>query len=371
MPRMGKHGAGSITRRKTGPPFQIALTWPGGRRVFRYAHTEEQAEAERVELVRLRDLDLDPSRQTVADFLRSWIAGLRDARIQRVRPRTLEHYQLIIERHLIPALGRHSLSDLREHHVQTFIDHSRAAGRTVCHHRAVLRRALNVALKRRLVTFNVAVGVELPDAEWRGQKPLNLQEAQALFEVTVDDRLHALWRLALDTGLRQSELLGLGWDDLDLERGTVRVTSQLQRIAGAWVRTPTKADRALQTLAITEDTVTALREHQRRMAAERKPDWVYYGLVFPSIKGQPLVNRVVLNAWHAACDKAGIERRRFHDIRHSANALQRELGTAEDVRMGRYGWSTTGMARRYGKASETQDRLAADRLGEALRKRPA
>lgn len=365
MTMMGVHGQGSITKRKTGPPYQVALTI-AGRRVYRYAHTEREAEERRKELIRLRDLDLDPSRQTVADFLRSWIAGLRDARNQRVRPRTLEHYTLIVERHIIPGLGHHRLPRLREHHVQHWLDQDAGAPRTVHHHRAVLRRALNVAVRRRYIDRNPALAVDLPDASWNGAKPLNLDEAKRLLEATKGDRLHALWRLALDTGLRQSEILGLGWDDVDLDAGVVAVTSQLQRIGGAWVRTPTKADRALGVLALDAATVDALRDHQRRMAAERTPEWAYFGLVFPTRRGQPHVNNVILREWRAACDKAGIPRRRFHDLRHSTDTILEELGIAENVRMARLGHVTTRMARRYTKASGRRDREAAEALGRAL-----
>lgn len=373
MALMGRHGAGSITWRKDGTAM-VSITMPGGKRVYRYTrkhlpHAEAAKQAERIrrELVALREADLDPSRQTVADFLRSWIAGLRDAKNQRVRPRTLEHYELIVERHIIPHLGRHRLPSLREGHVQHWLDGDAAAARTVHHHRAVLRRALNVAVTRRLIDRNPAIGVELPDATYSGARPLTVGEARAILEATVDDRFHALWRLAIDSGLRQSELLGLGWDDLDLERGTVTVVAQLQRIAGEWVRTPPKSARDLKTLALDPATVAALGEHQRRMAGERTPQWQYHGLVFPSEKGQPLVNQTVLREWHRACDKAGIPRRRFHDLRHSAATLMRELGIAEDTRMARFGHVTTAMARRYGHASEAQDRDAAERLGRALR----
>jgi integrase len=366
MPRMGRHGRGTITTRKTGPPYQVALTMPDGRRVYRYGQTLDEAKLRLDELVRMRELDLDPSRQTVADFLRSWIAGLRDARHQRVRPRTLEHYELIVERHIVPALGHHRLPALREHHVQAWLDRDPVAPRTVHHHRAVLRRALNLALRRRLVPANPAVGVELPDATYTGAKPLSLEEARAVLSATAGDRLHALWRLAIETGLRQSELLGLPWDDVDLPRGTITVRAQLQRIAGAWVRTPPKANRALDVLAISDDMVAALGEHRLRMAAERTPEWKYFGLVFTTARGEPIANHVVLREWHEACDKAGIPRRRFHDLRHTTATLLRELGVSEDTRMARLGHSTTQMARRYGHAGEAQDRAAANELGRAI-----
>lgn len=365
MPNMGKHGAGSIVTRKHGPPYHATLI-VGGRRIYRYAQTEAQAKVELAELVRQRDLDLDPTRLTVAEWLRSWIQGLRDAKNQRVRPRTLTHYTLIVERHCIPNLGRLRLPALRESHVQRWLDAETVGPRTVHHHRAVLRRALNVAVRQRLIAVNPAIGVELPDATYHGAKPLSLGEARAVLVATQGDRLHPLWRMAMETGLRQSELLGIGWDDVDFDAGTVKVTGQLQRIGGAWVRTATKADRDLESLAIGADMVAVLREHQRRMAEERKPEWEYFGHLFVTPRGQPIVNRVILREWHAACAKAGIAVRRFHDLRHSHATLMKALGVAEDTRMARMGQSTVAMARRYGKASEAQDREAVDALSKAL-----
>lgn len=365
MPDMGKHGDGSVVSRKHGPPYHATLI-VGGKRIYRYAQTKDDAKMELKKLVEARDLDLDISRRTVAEWLRSWIAGLSNAKNPRVRPRTLDHYRLIVERHCIPNLGRFRLSALRESHIQRWLDGETVGPRTVHHHRAVLRRALNVAVRQRLIAVNPAIGVELPEATYRGAKPLSLDEARAVLTATRGDRLHALWRMAMETGLRQSELLAIGWDDVDFDAGTVKVTGQLQRIGGAWVRSTTKADRDLESIAIGAVMVETLREHQRRMAEERRPEWEYFGHLFVTPRGQPIVNHVILREWHAACDKAGIARRRFHDLRHSHATLMKGLGVAEDTRMARMGQSTVAMARRYGKASEAQDREAVDRLSEAL-----
>jgi len=362
---MGRHGRGSITKRRSGL-LQVSITLPGGRRIYRYARDEEQADRLLRELIELREADIDPSRLTLAVFLRSWIEGLRSARNQRLAPRTLDHYAMIVERHIIPALGKHRLDRLREHHLQAWLDADPVAPRTVHHHRAVLRRALNVARRRRLLLVNPAVGVELPDATYEGARPLSLEEVRALLVATQGDRLGPLWRLAIDTGLRQSELLGLPWDDCDLPARTIVVAGQLQRIHGGWERSKTKAHRDLPKLSIAAPTAEALDAHKLRMAQERTPEWRYFGLVFPSPAGEPLTNSVVLRAFHLACDAAGIERRRFHDLRGTTATLMRELGVAEDTRMSRLGHSTTQMARHYGHAAEGQDRDAAERLAAAI-----
>ncbi len=119
-------------------------------------------------------------------------------------------------------------------------------------------------------------------------------------------------------------------------------------------------------IAIDHATAAVLKAHQRRQAAERKPEWRYWGLIFITPRGEPYHGVDVLRAFHAACDEAGIERRRVHDLRVSAATLLAELGVEEAVRMARLGHATTAMARHYAIVREELDRDAVQRLAEAL-----
>lgn len=363
------YGDGTITRRKDGR-LQVTVSVNGRRQyvlIPKMADRRSQRAAAQRELDRLRDqraAGVDPGGQTLAVFLRSWLDGLRDGR--RVRPRTLDHYELIAEQHIIPTLGHHKLDRLTERHVQAWLDADRAAPRTVHHHRAVLRRALNVALRQRAITRNPALAVELPDPGRFHGSPLTVDEARALLAATAGDRLGALWRLAIDTGLRQGELLGLAKDDVNLDAGTVTCRMQLQRRDGTWGLVPTKANRSLDELSIGPSTVAALRAHLLRQASERRPDWKYHGLLFVTPDGQPFHGAAILRAFHDACDLAGIPRRRFHDLRGSSATLMAEAGVAEDVRMARLGHNTQEMARHYARIRGPRDRDAADRLDASL-----
>lgn len=372
MPRpMGQKGAGSVTPRQKDGRIRIAVTMPDGRRVWRSARSEREARRIRDKLVEQRELDLDPSRQTLAAYLRSWVDGLRTARNARIRPRTLVHYESIVERHIIPGLGTYALDKVTPRRIQAWLDADPAAPRTVHHHHAVLRRALNVAVRQRLLPYNPAEHVELPTVDEDRPDPLTLPEARQLLERTRGDRLHALWRLALVTGLRQGELLGLAWDDIAGDE--VTVNAQLQRLrpdqggdANGWARTEPKAARKVEHLTIDADTAAVLADHRTRQAAERTPAWRYFGLVFVTEAGDPYHPSVILKAFRAACEKAGVRRRRFHDLRHSSAALMKAGGVAEDVRQARLGHNTQAMARHYGGASEAMDRQAAEALGKAL-----
>ena len=358
-------GQGTIVPTKTpkgADRWRIAVTMADGRRVWRTARTPREAERIRKQLVEARELDLDPTRQTLAAFLRSWMTSMREGR--RVRPRTLDHYQLVVERHIIPALGNLKLAAVTARRVQAWLDADPGAPRTVHHHRAVLRRALNVAVRQRLLAYNPALAVEIRRPTGDVARPLTLAEARGLLEATRTDRLHALWRLALVTGLRQGELLGLAWDDVD--GATITVRHQLQRRDGEWVRTTTKAARKLEHVALDATTAAVLDDHRRRMAQERTPAWRFHGLVFVTPRGEPIHQSEALRLFHEACDRAGVPRRRFHDLRGTSATLMREVGVPEDDRMARLGHSTTEMARHYAGASETRDRLAVDRLAEAI-----
>lgn len=370
MEAVGRHGAGSIVRRKDGR-LMASITMPNGRRLYRYIPADRDKQRQRRlaakalrDLAEIRARELEPERQTLAEYLRSWLETLRNARLRRPRPRTLEHYEYVIERHVIPTLGAHRLDALRERHVQEWLDADSGSARSVLHHHAVLRRALNVAVRQRILGRNPALAVELPDAPAFDGSPLSIEDARRL--LAVPDRLAPLWRLALATGLRESELLGLAWDDVDLDAGTVRVVAQLYRAEGKWQRVPPKAARSREVIGIDSATVSVLREHKRAMAEERTPSWRFHGLVFVTPAGEPYGRAAILRAFHAACDRAGIPRRRFHDLRYSSATMLKELGVAEDARMARMGHSTLAMARKYAHPSDAADREAADALGRAL-----
>lgn len=374
---MGEHGRGWLSEPDAKGRYRIAVTMADGRRVWRRAKNKRDAARVQRELIAAREADLDPSSRTLAEWLRSWLTSLRDAKHQRIRPGTLRHYTNVVEGHIIPALGSRRLGSLSERHVQAWVDGDASAPRTVSHHRAVLRRALNVAVRQRVVSRNVALAVDLPELKGFQGNPLTFAEARALLTATGSDRLAPLYRLALDSGCRQAELLGLGWDDFDETTGTITVTAQLVRIRsrkdakgkvtpGGWGRAATKSARATPTMLLMPATVAALAAHKRKMAAERTADWTHAGHIFTTSTGKPYHGAEVLKAFKAACRKAGIAERRFHDLRASCATLMRELGVPEEVRMSRLGHSTKAMAQHYAQVRDGYDREAIDAFAKAL-----
>lgn len=373
---MGEHGMGGWTEQPKGSGrYRVHCTMPDGRRVWRRAKGVRARDRALRELQEAREKDLNPSSLTIAEWLRLWLGA--EERRGRIRPRTLDHYRLIAESHIIPTLGHRRLGDLSERHVQGWLDGDKAAPRTVSHHRAVLRRALNVAMRQRAVARNVAIGVDLRDpGEFEGN-PLTVADARHLLERTAADRLGPLWRLAIDTGARESELLGLGWDDFDESAGTVRIHAQLRRIPerrvegrvvqkAGWQRVATKAARDSEVITLMPATVAALVAHRKAMKREQTAEWTHPGHAFTTSTGKPFHGAEVLKAFKAACRKAGIAERRFHDLRASCATILRELGVPEEVRMARLGHATKAMSRHYAQVRDGYDKAASEAFQKAL-----
>lgn len=220
---------GSIYKRGDGK-WCAAITMPNGKQKVAYAKTQDEARRKLAELVKLRDqgLLIGTERQTVAQYLSDW---LENAAKPAVRPKTYDAYRLYLNRHIIPTLGTHQLAKLTPQHVQAFLTGRLAAGlapKSVRHLHAMLRRALNQAVRWGLVPRNVAALVEPPKAARFEVTPLAAEDARRLLDTVRGDRLEALYVLTLSCGLRAGEVLGLTgrtWTWSGARRASARLSS--------------------------------------------------------------------------------------------------------------------------------------------------
>jgi integrase len=138
---------------------------------------------------------------------------------------TFERYERNLELHVIPALGKYRLNQLRPHHVQALYDEKRKtlSPSTVRLIHGIVSTALAQALRWQLITSNPATATKRPKPTAKEIKPLTQQQAQTLLATAVGNRYEALYLLALSTGARISELFALRWSDLDLDARTLRI----------------------------------------------------------------------------------------------------------------------------------------------------
>jgi integrase len=270
MAKRRGHGEGAIYQRQDGTWCAILdLGYVSGkqRRRWLYGKTRKEVVEKLREAQREHDqgVDLTADRTTVADYLQHWLDTVVK---QRNKERTLISYTDTVRRHIVPAIGRHRLDKLRPEHVQAMIGAIQASGhdRTAQYARAILVRALNQAVRWRLVSYNVAAVTQAPHVEPRISEPLSLEQARALLDAVRGDPDEALYRIALSLGMRRGEILGLRRVDVDLERRELRISGALQRINGKLVRTTPKTKTSVRTLSLPETVYRSLRDHLQRQA---------------------------------------------------------------------------------------------------------
>jgi integrase len=332
--RRGK-GEGSIYQRPDGRWVAVVdLGWRDGRRQRKYVYGGTRKEAfEKLRQARRAHEEgtlVLNARVTVGEFLDSWLQAVQPT----VRPSTWRRYEQYVRVHAKPGIGRVRLGALTPQHLQRLYRDKLAEGaspQTVAHLHRLLHRALSQGLRWGNVGRNVAALVDPPRVERPEIVALSAEEARRLLWAVRRDRLEALYVLALTTGMRQGELLGLQWDDVDEESRLLRVRRSLQVGAdGRRVMGDPKTKRSRRPVLLTALAIEALRRHRARQRKERETAgelWQDSQLVFTSPLGKPLSGTDLLRRqFYPLLERAGIRRVRFHDLRHSTATLLLSLG---------------------------------------------
>lgn len=302
---------------------------------------------------------------------------LSDVAPSRVRPRTLERYQQISNGYLLPALGGTRVAALTPLDVQRLLSNLVERGlspRTAWHVRALLRTMLNVAMKWELVSRNVAVLADPPRLVDYQIDALSVERARSVLAAVEGDRLQTLFEVSLLLGLRQSEVLGLQWRDLDWETGTVRVARTLQRYGGAFHLDETKTSRSRRTLSLPPQLLASVRRHRARQLTERFAAGVAWegdgwgDLVFCTAVGGPLHGSwSVTKRFQSLLAEAGLPRMTFHELRHGAATLMLSLGADPRTIMETLGHSQISTTMNvYAHVIPQLQREATARVGAAL-----
>lgn len=329
------------------------------------AKTRPEARAKLTEA--LRDMDLGAplvkdGRLTVERYLADWLERKR----ADLRPRTHRRYCELLA-HVTRAVGGLALTKLTPTRIdrlysalQTPPEGAEAeplSSTTVHHLHVTLRQALDDAQRLGLVARNVADQLKGPRMrQTEMHDTLDLAQSRTLLEAARDDRLKALYVLALTTGMRQGELLALRWRDVDLEAGTLHLRGTLIYLAREGHRIgPPKTARSRRRLDLDPVAVGALRRHKARQAEERLAAgaWVWghpsHGapapdLVFTNEIGWPLDGGRLLRAYfRPLLERAGLPIIRFHDLRHIAATLMLLQGVSPKVASERLGHSSVGI----------------------------
>jgi integrase len=329
MARIRGKNEGSIHERKNGTwRAQVSLE---GRRLSFTAKTRRECQEWLKKTISQVDNGISYASTTVilGEYLKSWLEGVKASK----RHNTWLSYEQLSRSYVIPQLGKMKLKDLRPDHIQTFYNQLRAkevGAYVIIKIHVMLHSALEQAVKVGYASRNVTDAAVPPRPPTEEMKVLEESQVSQLLVAAKDTRMDALLHLAVATGLRQMELLGLKWTDLDWSKRTLKVERQLERANSEHVRfTQPKTHYGRRLLALGKQTVAGLREQYDRQNDERKMagnNWKEFGLIFPSKVGTPINYRNLLRDFQILLQKAGLPQMRFHDLRHTAASIMLNHG---------------------------------------------
>jgi integrase len=229
---------------------------------------------------------------------------------------------------------------------------------------------LNDAVKRGLIARNPADHVDRPRAARKEMRWWSVAEARAFLDAAADDRFVALWTLALTTGMRRGELLGLKWPDVDFDAGRLAVRRTLVAVQYRIRWSEPKTSSSRRVVALDPATVAVLKAHRARQLEERMAIGSGYldeRIVFADVAGEPLHPDTVSKHFERVVARAGVPRIRLHDFRHTAATLMLERGVPLKAVTERLGHASTQITSDlYQHVGETMQDEAAAKLGAAL-----
>jgi len=320
---------GSIQKREgvKGTTYLVRVEFPGDRPGERKqrARTFSSERGAQKQLTRwLSELDrqvaVEPSKITVVELAIKWLSTIAS---QRVKPTSVERYQATIFNHILPELGKLQAQKLTPVIVQDFYARKLASGagaRTVqlCHLR--LSQVLKQGVTWNLLIRNVCEAVQPPKVESRPGKTWTSEEAKRFLAESVNDRYHPIWFVALATGMRRGEWLGLRWSDIDFEDRTIHVQQNIVPYqSGPLIQTP-KTRASVRKIKLPGELLEELRRHkakQDELAISKGDAWENLDLVFCTGNGKPInPNNLYRNAIRIM-ERAGVPRIRLPDMRHT------------------------------------------------------
>jgi integrase len=310
------NGEGSIAKRKDGRWSASYIV--GGKRKYVYGKTRKEAAQKLRDALAEQDTGTYYPDIKLKDYLGQW---LEDSVKDSVRERTYERYEQISRNHIVPELGDTNLPSLTEMAIQSLYRRKLDAGcspRTVQYIHVTLHKALKQAVRWRLVPTNVTEGATPPKVSRKEIIVLSPDQVKVFFKGIRGNRLEAMFILATTTSLRQGELLGLRWEDIDSTGSVLYMVRTLSKTNRGVVFNPPKTAKGRRSVGLTQVTIEALKRHKTNQELEKAGWFRDHGLVFPNIHGEPRTQRgPILEALRKVLREHGLPEIRFHDLRHT------------------------------------------------------
>lgn len=376
MPRKttrNAQGAGTIRQRKDGSwegRYTVGRDPGTGKQIQKsvYGKTQKETRIKLQQATAAIDLGVytEPSKLTVSRWLEIWLEEF----LGDVKPRTQELYTSTVKNRIKPAIGAVKLSELKTAAIQKFYNDcgrgdSPLSAKTVRNIHGILHKALQQAVEAGYIRDNPADACKPPRIVKKEITPLDEEETKLFVKAVHDDPYEILYLVTLFTGMREGEVMGLKWDTVDFDAGTVRIVHQLQLHKGTYQLMPTKNSKP-RTITPAPYVMNLLRTQKRiqagwRLAAGRA--WQDDGFVFTNQLGAHLARQTVYKHFKDAVESIGLKDRRFHDLRHTYAVASLRAGDDPKTVSENLGHATVAFTLDiYGHVTEQMRRASADRM---------
>ncbi len=329
--------AGQITKRGKSWTVRIFLGRDanGKRKYFNKTIHGTKKDAQKYLTAKTREKDLgvfiEPASIYLNDFLNRWLEEIAK---NKLRERTFDNYESLLNCHVRNKLGSKRLSDIQAYEIQKLYNEMKKANyspKTIRHVHNVLSSALKQAVRWKMLMQNPCDICELPRMEKTEMMYFTPEETAKFLDVAKDDKFFPAFLLAIETGMRPEEYLGLKWKDIDFEQKTLSVRRALVvKKGGGYIFTEPKTKKSRRSIPLSNTLINALKSHRRKQLEERLKlgaDYENLDLVFASEIGTPLLHGNLLRRhFKPIRDKAGLPKIRLYDLRHTTATLLLSAG---------------------------------------------
>lgn len=238
---------------------------------------------------------------------------LSDVAKHTLKPKTYFIYEYLLFDHAVPEIGRLKLVNLKPYHLQSLYSKKLEDGfskKTVHHLHATIRRVLNEAVKWGVLYSNPCSQVTPPRADKTPPNVWTIDEAQRFLSAVSGHRWHAIYLIALTTGARRGEILGMEWQNINWSKGSISILRTVSELNGQIIISEPKTAKSRRVVTLPKVVLDALKPNQ-------KPS----GLIFQTGKGTPIAPRNLVRHFHKVSDELGLPHIRFHDLRHTSATI--------------------------------------------------
>ena len=372
MAKIRANGEGNI-RKRTANTWEASLRTEDGKRRYTYGKTKGEVRERLAEIQNdvFNDTLVDENDMTVEEWMNTWI----DCYNAKVKQSTKARYKQDVRCHIIPGLGSVKLQELKTLRIQRFLnlcqEEKGLAEKSLKNIYLVLDKAMTRAQKDGLIKKNPCTDAEIPAYETpqKEMRPLKDSEVPAFLKAIQGDDYEYLFFVALFTGMRESEIIGLTWDEIDWENDSIHLQHQLVKTKGKdgkYVFTTLK-NKQSRTFTIAPSVAVILRKVKTQQA-----DWkLKYGqifrnkdnLVFTNELGKNVCCPTIYAHFKKAVKEIGLPEIRFHDLRHTYATLSLQNGADIKTVSNNLGHSTVAFTMdKYAHVTITMQKDSAQKM---------